>query len=129
MRANFALIAGYLTAGILSVGCQPGAEVPQFAAVQAEVLVPSCGFSSCHGSGTGGLLLSGTPDDVSALVDVESSGSPGEILVIPGDAESSYLIKKLEGRDGIVGDPMPPGSLLDPMSVQLVRDWIDGGAL
>ena len=86
----------------------------------------SCAFSSCHGSGTGGLLLNGE-DDFDRLVNIESTVVEGEILVIPGDSSSSYLIKKMRRSDDIFGDVMPPGGL-DEDIVQSVANWIDAGA-
>lgn len=99
-----------------------------FAQVDAEILVPSCGFSACHGSGTGGLELDGDGDHA-ALVGVPSAAAPGQTLVVPGDAEASYLLHKLDGRAGIVGEPMPPSGLLDAAKIAQVRAWIEGGAL
>lgn len=50
-------------------------------------------------------------------------------LVAPGDAESSYLIHKIEGRPGIVGDLMPPsGDPLTEAEIGAIRDWIAAGA-
>ena len=97
-----------------------------YAGVQ-QILTQSCGFSSCHGSGTGGLTL-GDGSEHAALVGVESVAAPGAILVVAGDAEQSYLIQKLEGAAGIVGDPMPPSGLLDQARIDAVRAWIDAGA-
>ena len=59
---------------------------------------------------------------------MESTAAAGEILVIAGDADGSYLIKKLEGADGISGDPMPPSGSLDQSDIDQIRDWIDRGA-
>lgn len=108
-------------------GGEPATEAPTFADVQSEVLA-GCAFSSCHGSGTGGLTLDGTSADHGRLVDAESAAAPGETLVIPGDPDGSYLVKKLEGADGIVGDPMPQSAPLADDKLQLVRDWIEAGA-
>ncbi len=91
------------------------------------LLVQSCGFSSCHGSGTGGLTLDGE-GDYDALVGVESAASAGSILVVAGDADGSYLIEKMEGAEAITGDPMPPSGLLDQATIDQIRDWIDRGA-
>ena len=93
-----------------------GEPVDDFATLEADILVPSCAFSGCHGGDAGGLTLD---DGVSydALVGVESAAVPGEIRVVPGDSESSYLIKKLDGTGDIVGDVMPPDS---PMDQELV---------
>lgn len=91
------------------------------------VLVQSCGFSSCHGGGEGGLTLDGEGDH-EALVGVASTAQDGAILVVSGDADGSYLIEKMEGASGIAGDPMPPSGLLDQATIDQIRDWIDRGA-
>jgi hypothetical protein len=99
-----------------------------FTEVEAEVLGPSCAFSSCHGAGAGELTLDGQADHA-RLVDVAAVAAPGEVLVIPGDPDGSYLIAKLEGHAGIVGEPMPPpAGGLDPEMIELVRSWIEAGA-
>ena len=103
-------------------------EPPSFAVVRDDVLLLSCGFSSCHGGGAGGLTLdeAGAYD---ALVDVESTAAAGEIHVIPGDPDNSYLIKKLEAAPDIVDDPMPPPlGGQDPADIELIRAWIAAGA-
>lgn len=99
-----------------------------FASIDAEILTMSCAFGSCHGVGSGGLTLDGV-DDYHQLVEVEAAGAPGEVLVIPGDAAGSYLMKKLEGAAGVVGDPMPPpAGGLDEETLLRIRTWIDEGA-
>ena len=99
---------------------------PTFTELESDVFGVSCAFSSCHGSGTGGLLLNGE-DDFDRLVNVQSTVVEGEILVVPGDSSASYLIKKMRGSDDIFGDVMPPGGL-DEEIVQSVANWIDAGA-
>lgn len=111
---------------LLLIGC----GAPTLAEVQAEVFTPSCTFSSCHGSSASAAGLDLTDGAaLAALVDVASADAPGETLVIPGDADGSYLVKKLRGEAGIVGDAMPPGGTpLDADKIALVVDWIDAGA-
>ena len=100
--------------------------IPTFTELESDVFGVSCAFSSCHGSGTGGLLLNGE-DDFERLVGIESTVLAGEILVVAGDSSASYLIKKMRGSDDIFGDVMPPGGL-DEEIVQSVANWIDAGA-
>ena len=50
-------------------------------------------------------------------------------LVEPNDAENSYLIHKLDGRAGIVGDPMPVGgAFLSQADIEVIKQWINAGA-
>jgi hypothetical protein len=49
---------------------------------------------------------------------------------VPGDPESSYLVHKVDGRRGIVGNRMPndgPPFLTDGQ-IQILERWIEIGA-
>ncbi len=98
-----------------------------FSAIRDEILLPTCGFSTCHGSGTGGLTIT-AEGAYAALVEAPSSISPGDILVIPGDPDGSYLVKKLDGAADIVGGPMPVGAPLSASDLSRIRTWIAAGA-
>ena len=48
---------------------------------------------------------------------------------MPGDANGSYLIHKLEGRSDIVGSRMPLGGpFLAQADIDVIRTWIAQGA-
>jgi hypothetical protein len=88
--------------------------------------------TECHNAVGGrfnGLVLTG---DVAHgnLVNVGSRGKPGAIRVIPGDPANSYLIHKLEGRPGIVGERMPRGAgpFLSDGQISVIKRWIELGA-
>ena len=73
---------------------------------------------TCHG-GAGGL-------SVENYDNIFLGGDSGPV-VIPGDADNSLLIQRLEGT---VGDQMPLG--LPPLSqpqIDTIRTWINEGAL
>ena len=59
-----------------------------------------------------------------------STGRPGETLVIAGDPDNSYLVKKLEGASGIAGQRMPRGNgpFLTEGQMLVIRRWIAEGA-
>jgi hypothetical protein len=65
-----------------------------------------------------------------ALVGRGSRQKPGEILVIPGDPDNSYLVQKLEGAPGIVGLRMPRNGppYLTEGQMLVIRFWIQSGA-
>lgn len=109
----------------LLLGC--GEPVDDFATIESEIFMPSCAYSSCHGGGEGGLIL-GQGMSYDELVGVEAVGVPGEIRVVPGDSAASYLMAKLNGTAGIVGDVMPPDAPLDAELIDRVAAWIDAGA-
>ena len=64
------------------------------------------------------------------LVGRASTGKPGATLVIPGDPDNSYLVKKLEGASDIVGLRMPRnnGPFLSEGQMRVIRRWISEGA-
>jgi hypothetical protein len=111
---------------------------PSFASIQREIFntQDSSGRLSCIQCHTnvgrtpaGGLnLVEGTA--FGALVGRPSALKPGETFVIPGDAENSYLVKKLEGAAGINGLRMPRnnGPFLTEGQMLVIRRWITAGA-
>jgi hypothetical protein len=64
------------------------------------------------------------------LVSRGSLGKPGATLVVPGDPNNSYLIKKLEGTVDIAGQRMPRGNgpFLEEGQITVIRKWIQDGA-
>ncbi len=65
-----------------------------------------------------------------ALVSKASANRPGAVLVIPGDPDNSYIIKKLEGAADITGVRMPrnAGPFLTTGQISIIRRWIALGA-
>lgn len=118
-----------LVATALALAACADPEPPTFAEVQEETLTRSCGFSACHGAGAGYLTIDGTAADHGRLVDVASFASPDEILIVPGDPDASYVMKKIRGEAGIVGDEMPPGGGLSDAQIANLEAWIAAGAL
>jgi len=55
------------------------------------------------------------------------AGESGFAAIVPGDAEGSELIYRVESEDKV--ERMPPkGEALDPEEIALLRRWIDDGA-
>ena len=147
MRLRIPLLALAATSLIAAAGCDeklatvagptPNLE-PSFTSVQREIFqtTDSAGRVLCTGCHTdvgrnpsAGLNLR-TEVAHAALVNVPSRNKPGAIFVIPGDPENSYLIHKLEGRPGIVGQRMPrtAGPFLTEGQILIIRRWIALGA-
>jgi hypothetical protein len=111
---------------------------PTFSSIQQEIFntTDSSGRLSCIGCHTdngrtpaGGLvLLEGR--SYQALVSQPSRFKTGAVLVVPGDPDASYLVRKLEGAADIVGSRMPRGTgpFLTAGQMQIVRRWIELGA-
>ena len=89
-----------------------------------EVLIPSCGFDSCHGSGAGYLRIFEGQTETDWL-EMKSNVLITRSLIEPGSAATSYLIKKMEGSSDIEGTVMPPSGSIDPYRIGMVRSWID----
>ena len=104
-------------------------SVPTFTEIQDTIFAPSCAFSTCHGDadGVADIVLTGDAA-YAALYEAPAVGKEDAILVIPGDADNSYLVQKMEEADDIEGLPMPPAGILDEELTQMVRAWIDAGA-
>lgn len=118
-------------------GPTPGLQ-PNFASIQAEIFNtkdssgrPAC--TQCHtpgglAAGTGLLLTEGV--SYANLVGRPSRLRPGETLVIPGDPDNSYIVRKLEGGPNINGVRMPfaGGPYLTAGQMLVIRRWIKEGA-
>jgi hypothetical protein len=111
---------------------------PTFSSIQREIFdsTDASGRAACiqchitGGAAAGtGLLLTA---DVSYgnLVNRPSRLSPGNTLVIPGDPDNSYLVRKLRGGPDITGMRMPrtSGPFLTDGQISVIRRWIEEGA-
>lgn len=108
-------------------GRQPLAD-PSFSRV-IQVLFDSngCTKSSCHGAAQSVGLDLREGNSYESLVNVPSIKEIGKIRVIPGNAQDSYLVIKVEGRQN-AGERMPLGGQLDSVDIRNIRNWIDKGA-
>ena len=114
-----------------------GAEAPAAASgslFQSEIaplLASNC--ATCHLTGEEAGNMSLVPDKaIASLVGVAAKGAPGQIRVVPGDPDKSYLIHKLEGthtKVGGTGAQMPFGAPPLPADkIAKIRQWIAEGA-
>jgi len=107
---------------------QPGIEDPSFAEHIQPIFTASCALSGCHNAGAAAGLDLRSGLSYAQLVGVASSQRPSSRRVEPGDAQNSYLVIKIEGRQS-VGSRMPLGGT--PLSVEetgTIRNWIGLGA-
>ena len=105
----------------------PAGLQPTLTSIQREIFNPSC--VEHHGDHA-----------VEGDLDLRDGQSYAQLVnhpafqvtldrVEPNDPEASYLILKLEGRPGIVGDRMPPSApFLSSAQVNVIRQWISAGA-
>lgn len=104
----------------------PGRPV-DFATLQSSIFTPLC--TACHAGGAAplGLRLE-AGISFAMLVNVPSVQVPNLLRVAPGNADSSYLVHKIEGR-AAVGERMPLGGpALSQTSIEAIRQWISQGA-
>ena len=47
---------------------------------------------------------------------------------MPGDPEPAILFEKITIDEPRSGDRMPIGNALDPLDIEAIRQWIEGGA-
>jgi len=103
--------------------------VARLLAIQTEIFDRHC-VTDCHeavGAAADLKLASGM--SYASLVNVGSQQIASRIRVIPGDADRSYLVTKLEGGAGLVGDRMPRLAPPRPQAeIDRVRAWITRGA-
>jgi hypothetical protein len=94
-------------------------------------------LASCHSGENAADGLDLLADDAyDSLVNAPSALFAGEVLVIPGDVDNSFLMKKLLNalpEDQSQGDPMPRGEAIRWMplpdeQLDMVREWIAAGA-
>jgi hypothetical protein len=102
-----------------SGGNPPGTTGEKTFSGDVKPLLSSHGCTGCHG-GSGGLTL-GT---VAGLL---AGGNHGP-AVIPGNADSSNIVKKISAGPPF-GSRMPLGGpYLSSTEIQVIKDWINAGA-
>jgi hypothetical protein len=76
------------------------------------------------------MSLRNASESFANLVNTASVQNPGVFRVQPGNADNSYIIQKLENAPGILGTRMPQtGAILSSDQINLIRQWINDGAL
>jgi hypothetical protein len=130
-------VAGLLILGCAgAAGCGSGRTIaggppPPGVAVQA-IFTHSCALAGCHGSSAPQLEqdLSSVERSRASIVNVASVEVPDLMRVKPGDSAHSFLFEKISQDNPREGTRMPQGGApLNNEEINLIRNWIDGGAL
>lgn len=109
--------------------CAVGTAAATLGGIQQSVFTGRCATSGCHDAVTAEQdLVLEAGSSFSNLVGVASRESPGELLVRPGDADRSYLVKKLRGSAPIGGKMPLGGPFLSDQEIAGVVEWIENGA-
>lgn len=101
----------------------------RFAFIQKTIFDSHC-VSNCHGvSNASADMKLAQSHSYKALVNTPSQQLPAELRVEPRAPERSYLVRKMIGGIGIIGEPMPKGQPLRPENeLAYIRGWIARGA-
>jgi hypothetical protein len=105
---------------------------PTFTSIQNNVFTPNCAKSTCH---TGAVAPFGLRLDpgfsYANLYMIASAENASLFRVNPMDPDQSYVIQKLEGALGIIGNRMPADGppYLQQATIDVIRQWIQNGAL
>jgi hypothetical protein len=86
-----------------------------------------CTNSSCHGTAVSANLDLREGTSYNNLVNVQATAEP-IIRVIPSNADGSYLVIKLEGRQSVGGRMPQGGQPLDQTDLTNIKNWINQGA-
>jgi hypothetical protein len=111
---------------------------PTFTSIQSEIFETTdasgrAACTQCHtdvGRTPSGNLNLRHDVAFANLVNVVSRAKAGAVRVVPGGPENSYILQKLEGRSGIVGERMPRtgGPYLTSGQISILNRWIATGA-
>lgn len=112
----------------------PGGDGPTIDIVQTRIFNVSCLTSGCHNAAdrAGNLILEtglSWSNLVGVVPDNAAAAQSGQLRVRAFEPQTSFLITKLEGPPSGQGSRMPEGGpFLSAANVELVRQWILGGA-
>jgi hypothetical protein len=111
-----------------SGGTSGGPVTADFQSIQDNVFTPIC--SVCHiGAGAPEGLQLDAAHSYNLLVGVPSAEEPSLLRVKPSDPTNSYIVHKLKGPPGIVGNQMPLGETpLSQATQAAISQWIANGA-
>ena len=103
---------------LMAVFATAALDAPSDLEVEVQaILEDQCAL--CH-DGSEGLDLSAAPS--SLLGAVASNGAP---MLVAGDPQASYLVRKIQGGPDIEGDPMPlEEPPLSAEAQQTIRMWV-----
>ncbi len=104
----------------------------KLSAIQADIFLPSCANSYCHGgpSPAAGLALDGTHVyDVLVHVPATDPSSPKWARVIPGALDKSMIYQVLSHGVGQTQRMPAASGALEQDKIDAIGQWISAGAL
>ena len=102
-------------------------DTVSFASDVRPILVASCAISACHGSAP---IQSGLNMGTATWTQIRAaSGNVGGLVVVAGNASSSNLYLKTTTNPPFNARMPLTGGFLSTTQQNLIRDWINQGAL
>ncbi len=103
-------------------------ENPSFSQDIQSIFNSNCTLAGCHdATAQAGLNLT-QGQAYANIVNVDSTQDPSKKRVLPNDAENSYIVIKIEGRQ-TTGGRMPLNrNPLSSTQIQNIKNWINRGA-
>lgn len=116
---------------VLDDGSGGGGQTVSFAADVQPIFTTNCALSGCHNAATaqaGQVLEQGVA--IANIVNVPSTEQPALFRVNPGNADDSYLVRKIRGTPGITGGRMPLNRPpLSQAQIDTIVTWVNEGAV
>lgn len=120
-----------------SSGSSGTASSAKFEADVMPILLNNCAFTACHGSKEShlGILLTADKAQTYAELQKTSPTYNNAKFVVPGKPDESFLIAKIENKQGSFagcsggcGKQMPQDETLAKADITVLRTWITNGA-
>ena len=98
--------------------------------VWAGIIQNNCAVSGCHGNGSSQFGLNmDLPNMYNNTVNVLAAQDSGRFRINPGNAEESFLYRKVDPSLSQAGSPMPLNRTpLNSSQLEVLRTWINEGA-
>jgi len=118
LMAALLLAAGILAGQAQSSGAK---DIP---ANVVEVFKKHC--TSCHAGPGAPKGLNLVASKIAMAIDAPSKELPEFKIIDTAKPEAGYMLKKLEGAEGIAGVKMPKGRTLAPADLEVLKAWLLG---
>jgi hypothetical protein len=99
---------------------------PTTGSIQSTVFARRCTNIGCHTAKDPASALDlESPGVEGRLSNVEAADCPGEVIVVPGQPDTSFLIRKLEDEKPACGTRMPrTDRAMPPAEIACIKSWI-----
>lgn len=117
---------GVALVAVALAGCGTPDRCSSTAAVAQAIFVPHCTTSTCHSQPNPAAGLDFTATDIdSEVINVAAQQCSGQIIVVAGDPDASYLIHKVSDTKPPCGGRMPLAQpALSADDISCLRSWV-----